>query len=782
MRWPRRVVSLVVLLATALGVVLAAPSLRFTTAITHFLPDDSDRGGAQIAGLLANVETARVMVLDLTMGPAAPDPALRSATSALIAFLRARPDVEFAHSGVTDADAAVILGFLASFPGSTFVPTMAHTEPVLRARLTELQDQLASPLSMVIRPIAPRDPLGGVWRTLAVLRQARSQTLVDDDGILFTADRSHAFVFVQTRASPFDTEAQIALRAALDDWFRTEAPPAARLQTAGAAQIAIASEAQIKGDINRIGIISTIGTIALFLVLFGSVRLIALGLVPMIFGSAVALLVCHATYGAIHGITIAFGTSLLGLGIDYVEHFYTHLALDPTTDPTTTMRSVGPSIALGAVTTIIGFVGIAASGVAGLREMALFSVVAMAAAFGATYLLLPPWVPRSYRPPRTLGKLDRVSYALLGRLTRRPPTRFQRSLVVAAALAAAAMGLVTARFSDNVSLLVDDHGPNMRDEREVRARLGDEDASTFAVVTGSDDDHLLLALDGVTDELERAQAADALASFVRLGGLLPSGTEQLVRRAAALAAAPLLRTLMTELGFVPEGFQPYFDSLAAPAEEVLTLDALRRSPLAPYLAFWAPRSATPTILVPLAGVRDLDDLRARVTGAVIMAPSQTVIALFRGVRVRTLVASALGLLAIFALLAIRYRGVRSATAALLPAVLACVATVIVLSAARVALTILHIMALLLVVSLGVDFGIFFVEKAETLAGAARTMVSIFAASLTTVLSFGLLSISENPGLAALGVTLTLGTTFGMVSCVLVAWWLGQANVVAEPRP
>jgi predicted exporter len=775
MRWRGRVVSLVVVLATALGVALAAPRFRFTTAITHFLPDESDPGGAKLAGLLADSETARVMVLDLS---GAPPPDLRSLTAALIAFLRARADVDSAHSGVTDEDAAAILAFLASFPGSTFVPASAHTESLLRARLTELQDQLASPLSMLLRPIAPRDPLGGVWRTLAMLRQARSQTLVDDDGILFTADRSHAFVFVETRASPFDTEAQSAFRAVLDGWMRSQAPPAATLQTAGAAQIAINSEAQIKGDINRIGIVSTVGTVALFLVLFGSVRLIALGLFPMLFGSAVALVVCHLAYGAIHGITVAFGASLLGLGIDYVEHFYTHLALDPATDPRATMRSVGPSIALGALTTVIGFVGIAASGVAGLREMALFSVVAIAASLGATYFLLPPWIPRSYRPPRTLARLDRLAYTLLDRLTRRPPTRTQRGVVLVAALAAAGIGFGTARFSDNVSVLVDDHGPPMREERQVRARLGDDEASTFAVVTGRDDEELLGKLDRVDRELAEAHAAGAVASFVPLASLVPSRSEQLLRRAAARAAAPMLRGLLVDLGFVPEQFEPYFDSLEAPEGAVLTLEALRRSPLAPFFAFWAPRSATPTILVPLGGVRDVDDLGARVTSATVMAPSRTVTALFRGVRLRTLVASALGLLAIFALLAIRYRGFRRATAALLPALLGCIVTVIVLSAAQVALTILHIMALLLVVSLGVDFGIFFVEKADSLADAARTLVSILTASLTTVLSFGLLSISNNPGLAALGITLTLGTVFGMVSCVLVAWWLGQSRVVA----
>jgi len=770
-------VSIAVLVATALGVALAAPRFRFTAEITRFLPDGSARSGAQVSGLLASGETARIMVLDLTLGPGAPAGSLEAAASALVAFLRGHPDVDFVHSGVTDSDAAAFLGFLSSWPGSTFVPASAHTDAEIRARLADLEDQLRSPLSVLIRPIAPHDPLGGTWQTLTALRHEQSRSLVDRDGILLGADGRHAFVFVETHSSPFDTAAQRAFRAALEGWLRTAAPPSARLQTAGAAQFAIASEAAIKHDINRIGLLATVGTVALFLLLFGSVRLILLGLVPMLLGTAVALLACQALFGAVHGITLAFGTSLLGLGIDYVEHYYTHVVLDPATDPAATMRSVGPSIALGALTTVIGFAGIAASGVAGLREMALFAVVAIAAALAATYFLVPAWMPRGYRPPRTLALLDRAALALLGRLTRRPPTRARRAITVGAALAAAGLGVATARFSDDVNLLLDESGPELRDEREVRARLGAEDTATFAVVTGADDDALLVALGRVTGELERARSAGAVGSFVPLGRLLPDRAEQIARHAAARAGAPRLRALMTEIGFVPDEFRPYWDALDAPPV-VLTLGAMRRSPLAPYLAAWAPRTETPTVLLPLAGVTDLTALRALVPSALIMSPSQTVVALFRGMRARTLAASALGLLAIFAVLAVRYRNIPRAVAALLPAALGCIATVVVLSVAHVSLTILHVMALLLAVSLAVDFGIFLVEKAATREGAARTLVSILTASLTTVLSFGLLGGSSNPGLASLGITLTLGTTFGMVSCLLAAWWIGQPRLVA----
>jgi len=80
---------------------------------------------------------------------------------------------------------------------------------------------------------------------------------------------------------------------------------------------------------------------------------------------------------------------------------------------------------------------------------------------------------------------------------------------------------------------------------------------------------------------------------------------------------------------------------------------------------------------------------------------------------------------------------------------------------------------LLVVSMGVDFGIFFVDTVATREESARTMVSILTASVTTILSFGLLALSGSPGLAALGVTVTLGVTYGALFCLVIASWTGH---------
>ncbi len=764
-RWRARAATLVVVLATAVGFAAAVPHLRFTTKITDFLPDDGNNRGAQIAALLADSELSKVMMIDLTLGEPAPD-RLHELTLSLVSFLRTQRDVAVARSGFTEADLTGMLGFLAAYPATTFLPRIVYTDAELRRRLSDLKEQLGGPMGVMVRQSAPRDPLGGMWEPLQALRSTRGNALVDEDGVLFTADHLHAFVFVETRSSTFDSDAQRAFRVVLDGWLAT-APPDARMQTAGTAQFAIASEAQIKADVNRIGILSTIGILVIFLVLFGSVRMILIGFVPMLFGSAAAVLGCQAVFGEIHGITIAFGTSLLGVGLDYVEHYYAHFVLTPDVPASATMKAVAPSIILGAFTTIIGFIGIAASGLMGLRQMAVFSAIAIIASMAATYWMVPPWMPVTYRPPRTLGMLNRSVLAMLLRLTRRRwTTAFQLALAAVVVVASIA-GVYHARFSDNVNMLVNESGPHVVEDRAVRSRLG-PDTDSFAVITAATDEALVTAVGTATAELERAQQAGALTSFVPLGRILPSREEQLARFAAARAAVPQIRAVMEELEFVPDQFQLFWDSLEVPAPKLLTLAELRTSPLAPLLTAWVPAQTTPVALISLAGVTDAAALQAKVPSATIVVPAETIVELFRGVRIRTVVASLFGFAAIFVLLLVRYRSLRKAAVALAPAILACVATVGTLVATGVSLTILHVMSLLLVISLGVDFGIFFVDTTASPEESARTMVSILTASITTILSFGLLGLSHSPGLAALGVTVTLGVTFSLVFCFVMA--------------
>ena len=125
-------------------------------------------------------------------------------------------------------------------------------------------------------------------------------------------------------------------------------------------------------------------------------------------------------------------------------------------------------------------------------------------------------------------------------------------------------------------------------------------------------------------------------------------------------------------------------------------------------------------------------------------------------RRQTLQLVALGLLVVLAMIGARYRRIGPTLAAFLPALLAAGAGLAVLVLAGFALNLLHVVSLLLVLSMGVDYGVFLVESREHPGEVAATVLSLLACCLSTVLAFGLLAMSSNPALRAIGLTTGLG--------------------------
>jgi predicted exporter len=134
------------------------------------------------------------------------------------------------------------------------------------------------------------------------------------------------------------------------------------------------------------------------------------------------------------------------------------------------------------------------------------------------------------------------------------------------------------------------------------------------------------------------------------------------------------------------------------------------------------------------------------------------------VRARVMSLIALGLVFVFGFLYSRYRSVRLSLAAMLPAVLAAGFTLACFGWAGAPLNILHAIGLALVLSMGVDYGVFVVEGRDSRLNAARSLVSVFTATVTTILSFGALALSSTPALRALGLTITIGLLLSFLLC------------------
>jgi predicted exporter len=761
-----RLRSLLVVLIVAAAWLATLPRLRLTTAITYFLPELADQRAGRLAKELAEGELSRTVILDVSGDEPA---AVGQTARRLMTALETDPATESVRSGLDEAAQGRVLELLTHRSPTAFLDASELDDAAISARLEQQKRRLTSPLGPFVRNLVPSDPLGGTLGVLERLADLDSGRTTSQDGILFTADQKHAFVFATTRAGAFDAAAQRAyLDRAHAAFLAARSSPAERLETSGIGQITVAAESQIRGDIERIGGLSTLGIVLLFAGLFRSPRMLGLGLVPLWFGSAVAIVLSHWVFGELHGLTLAFGSSLLGVGIDYAEHYFSHFALTPERGPRAVMTNVWPGLWMGALTTVIGFSGLGLTGFPGIRQIAFFSAVAIGAALLGTRWLLPPWMPATYRRPRLMDWLEAWTERLVELGRRRPRVLFS-GLVSGLVVVALVPGLVRARFVDDVSALLAIDPALMAEDARVRERVSPFDPGRFVVIVRHEEEEALQALERTSAALAAAQRDGLVDGYAPLGALVRSRASQQASFERARRERERLTALMAAQGFVPSALSPFFDALERDGPELVTLADVKASPLGGVVASLSPRLREgQAFVIPLRGVHDARALRGRLPEATVLDEPALLEDTYGAVRRHTMRMLVVGMLLVAATLAVRYRSPRLVLAALVPGSLGAIGAISIAGLAGTPVNVLHLVGLLLVLSMGVDYGIFVVEGRESAKTSAHSLVSIITATTTTLLSFGLLASSPSPALRALGTTITIGLLLSALLCPLAS--------------
>jgi predicted exporter len=283
-----------------------------------------------------------------------------------------------------------------------------------------------------------------------------------------------------------------------------------------------------------------------------------------------------------------------------------------------------------------------------------------------------------------------------------------------------------------------------------------------------DEETALVALERTLAALEQAKRDGLVDGFTSAGAFVRSRATQEASFTRAKLARPRIEEIMRREGFLPEAFGPFFAALEpAAAGSFLTLEGLRATKLGAMLSPLAPRLPEgQAFVVPLRGARDGAAIAARLPDAIVIDEPALLERTYRDVRRNTIAMLALGFLLVGLTLFARYRSPRLVLAALVPAFLGGAGAVIVVGAAFGALNLLHLVAVLLVLSMGVDYGIFMVEGRRNRDERVSSLVSVATATSTTLLSFGLLALSTSPALRALGATITVGLTLTMILCPL----------------
>jgi predicted exporter len=294
--------------------------------------------------------------------------------------------------------------------------------------------------------------------------------------------------------------------------------------------------------------------------------------------------------------------------------------------------------------------------------------------------------------------------------------------------------------------------------------------------------------DRIAAQIELAIDAGELAASRTLHSLLWS--EELQRRNWEFVSADSTLPARLDAAFVAEGFRSgaferFHRELAGPTPSPLTVADLEASPLADLMAPFVFLLGDETAVITyLRGLRSPEALRSRleaIDGVYLLDQGSFVDEIYSGFRVVTLQQIGVGAILVLGILAFRYRRWRPVLAAFLPSVIVAVLLLAILALFGVRANLFHAMSLIMVMGMGVDYGIFLVDSADDREALGATMLSLLMSCLTTAFVFGTLAISSQPALRAIGVTVGLGILlcYLLAPATLAAMGLGRAAVRSD---
>jgi predicted exporter len=697
---------------------------------------------------------------------------LAGASKQLAAWMRDNEAFQYVANGEQgwtqeDRDRLFQYRYLLS-PGvqaSTF--SQSHLRDALEQRLRDL----ASPLSPMIKALIPADPTGELmtilqtWMTWTV--PARHQ------GVWFSPDLRRALLVAETKSAGFDTESQERIQGQIRDAFlRVTATPAGaapvHLVMTGPGVIAVEMQQIVQNDLGWLSVWATVLVMTFLFVSYGSFSVLALSLVPITSAIVTGVIAVDLAFGFIHGITLAFGVTLLGVVDDYPIHLFSHLTRESRAP--SVMKEIWPTMRLGVVATAIGFSALLLSGFPGLSQLGLFAIVGLFTAAGVTRWVLPHIVPTGFHARRDGLRVARWVDALT-----------KARLVVPLCVVLAVSSFVWSEapwWEEDIANLSPVPAEKQVRDQALRNELGAPDVMDLIVVEGSSEEEVLQRSEGVALVLDPFVAKGELGGYDLAARYLPSRRTQQVRQSFLPDRATLERNLtlaMNGLSFKPGLFRPFLDAVEkAKTQEPIDSRAFRGTALGLKLdSLLFMREGRWVAVAPLRGVPDSQTLRERlpawrerqVTYMNLKEASNRMVATYRD---ETLRLWGWGALSIGLVLLVGLRAPMTVLRVTLPIGSALVVVAALLHALGERFSLFHVASFLLVIGLGLDYALFFNRRHGTPAERGRTVYGLVVCSTTTILVFGVLAFSKIPVLRAIGMTAALGSLASLLFAALLA--------------
>jgi predicted RND superfamily exporter protein len=794
-----------VLVTTAILSLVAAlicTQITFDTDILNLLPGNSP-SLREFKGYLRHFSGADQLYIVFEVGDDARVDDVSDVIERYVDRLHESDEIARVDAGLFDAEkdwsylrdrTFMLLG-----PAATRQALQRFEPEGMRAGLARSRDMLETP-APAIRRLVQSDPLGllGLLREHFAANRALAGFTGGEDGYI-SMDRRSRLIVVTPTGPPFDNAFCRRLFARLESiesevtqnaTGKTGGDSRLKISYAGGHRIAFETESILKQEASLNTITSMLAILLFLVAIFRSPWLFLVGAIPM----AVATLSAVAISGLIHerlsAATTGTAALLFGLGIDGLVLMYARYLeqIESGSDPQSAIRHLdgaASSMLLGFLTTAATFFGLTWIDLPALQQLGRLVGIGMLLGGPLTMLLVPAMLPKRARPSRALS------------LTRLPPLVRRSRLAIlflAAVLTVIAIPLLPKLDLDLRVQRLQPATPAVQLQADLPKRFGVDREVGIAVADGVDLEALLIADRALTDRLK---TTDALA-MSGPSQLLPPAQEQIetgrVLKALAANVPALqqqLRAAAAEAGFragAIDQFIAVMPQLLDPDQRV-TYEGYAQHGLKDLIArFVAPdgRRIATAAYIEIPSPADL----ARIEGVVAAAGSAvtlTGIPIVNAVladqfRRQFVLGLAAGTVMVFALVFVSFRRFDLTLIAVSPTLLGLIWAGALLAQFGPSLDLFSVFAVLMLIGVGVDYGIHLVHRTahdpnELDTALARVAPANLVAAGIAMLGCGSLVTSSYPPLRTLG----LVTLLGLGTCLLSAIFVLPALLMGVRR-
>ncbi len=637
--------------------------------------------------------------------------------------------------------------------------------------------QAYAPFSGALIDLLQKDPFLLSYRAGMASSTNSNLTMKLDDGYLITQVKDDYYVLLTAELvqSPFNQDLQQQVLAAINGiekhWIDESA--GTRLIRAGALFYTAYAYDTARHEVNLIGGISTLLVLILLLLSFSSVRPVALVMVALGFGIASGFASVRIIFGAVHLLTIVFGTSLIGVAVDYSFHYF---VIDDAESGETRLKRILPAINLGLLTSAIGYAALLPTPFPGLQQMALFCISGLIGAY-LTVVLLFPIIPLQNKNAPYLLSLCQKFIAL----GESKSARISLSIALLLPIFALGMIIMNESTADDVRNFQAQNTDLLNQEHRIQSILNAPAANQFYLVKGSNPEELLRNLETAQVKLDALVAKGAINGYLSIADWLPSIRQQDLNYALYKKLYESDAGLsLIEAGLISQdNFNRAREALAQEHDDYLQPQTWLDSPLGKELDhLWLgvnilnsegegrvgdiERNQSYSAVIALRGVMRLDLLDNFSIGesgqAVFIDKISTVNAMLAAYRSNMVLLLVIVCCTVSIILFLRY-GLKRAALILTSPIIAISTIVHGLVLLDEPLNLFHILSLFLVVGISVDFGIFSAEAGKL---SANTLLAVLLSALSTIFSFGLLSLSATLAVHSFGLSTLIGISSALV--------------------